>query len=332
MKIWAAKQTWLSKNAFAKAETLDKNKITRIAVIKHAALGDLIQTRPFLIEIRKAFPKAKIILSVVSNYMKGIPDDLIDEIHIAKGNEKKYGFRESLKSYKDLGDQDILFDLTATSRSFWITFFTKATLKVGFKHKGLERLLYDVAIPRAHYRFEAETFLEQANVLGVRHQWPLDYAYPLPEKIIETNYISYFATASTAEKCWPPELMAELINKSCEQYPNTQHILIPGLADWELETAKIIEKRVGNKENFSMSESGPKAISLICHAQAVVLNDTGMRNLAIAADTPTVCIYPISSHVFGYTPLFGKHKAVVNGETEPAKVGDVLNALNEIAG
>ena len=332
MKIWAAKQTWLSKNAFAKAEALDKNNVTRIAVIKHAALGDLLQTRPFLIEIRKAFPKAKIILSVVSNYMKGIPDDLIDGIHLAKGNEKKYTLRESLKSYKNLGEQDILFDLTATSRSFWITFFTKATLKVGFMHKGLHRLLYDIAIPRAHYRFEAETFLEQANVLGIRHQWPLEYNYPKPEKIVESNYISYFPTASTAEKCWPPELMAELIKKSCQQYPNTQHILIPGLADWELETAKMIKKIVGNKENFSMSESGAKAISLICHADAVVLNDTGMRNLAIAANTPTVCIFPITSHVFGYTPLFGKHKVVVNGENEPAKVDDVLNKLNEIIG
>lgn len=49
-----------------------------------------------------------------------------------------------------------------------------------------------------------------------------------------------------------------------------------------------------------------------------------MRNLAIAADTPTVCVYPITSHVFGYTPLFGNHKAVVAGETSPADVADAL--------
>jgi hypothetical protein len=45
--------------------------------------------------------------------------------------------------------------------------FTQATLKIDFIHKGLQRLRCDVAIPRAHYRFEVETFMEQLNVIGL---------------------------------------------------------------------------------------------------------------------------------------------------------------------
>lgn len=330
MKIWAAKQSWVSKHAAEKAASLDKNSVKRIAVIKHAALGDLLQLRPMLIALKEYFPNAEITLSVVTHYMTGIPEDLIDHLHVAKGNEKKYSFKESLKSYKSLGEQDILFDLTATSRSFWISYFTPATLKIGFMHKGLHRLLYDIAIPRAHYRFEAETFLEQANVIGVRHAWPLNYNYPVPDRIYEKPYIVYFPTASAPDKCWPPELMADLIKASCDKYPELDHLLLSGLQQWEFETAKSIANEVGEHNNFKLMESGPNAFSLICHASAVVINDTGMRHLAIVAGTPTVCIFPITSHVFGYTPLFGNHKAVVAAETGPALVSDVAQALDEI--
>ena len=61
-----------------------------------------------------------------------------------------------------------------------------------------------------------------------------------------------------------------------------------------------------------------------------MINDTGLRHLAIAAGTPTVCIFPVSPNVFGYSPLFGKHKAVVADETGPAPVVKVADALTEI--
>ena len=110
MKIWAAPQSWVSKHAREKAEKLNKNEVKKIAIIKHAALGDMLQVRPMLITLRKAFPNAQLTLSVVTNYMKGIPEDLIDHLHVAKGNDKKYDFKETLRSFKELGSQDILFD------------------------------------------------------------------------------------------------------------------------------------------------------------------------------------------------------------------------------
>ncbi|MFK5912914.1 MAG: glycosyltransferase family 9 protein [Woeseiaceae bacterium] len=330
MKIWAAKQTWVSKHAQEKVEKLDKNKITRIAVIKHAALGDLLQVRPMLITLKKAFPNAKLTLSVVSNYMKGIPEDLIDHLHVAKGNDKKYKFKEILQSYKELGYQDIVFDISATSRSFWITKLNPAGLKIGYIHKGLQRLLYDIAIPRSHYRFEAETFLEQVNTIGIQYEWPLRYDYAIPDKIYKKPYIVYFPTASTPDKCWPPKYMAELITNSCKKYPNIDHLLLSGLANWEAKTAQSISDDVGTHFNFKLLDAGPDDFSLVCHAEAIVINDTGLRHLAIVAGTPTVCIFPVSPNVFGYSPLFGNHQAVVADESGPAPVSKVTQAIDKI--
>lgn len=330
MNIWAAKQSWVSKHARKKAELLDKNKVTKIAVIKHAALGDLLQVRPMLITLKEAFPNAKITLSVVTNYMKGIPEDLIDHLHVAKGNEKKYPVKEILESFKDLGYQDIVFDISATTRSFWITKLNPAGLKIGYTHKNLHRLLYDVAIPRAHYRFEGETFLEQVNTIGLQFDWPLRYDYPIPERIYNNPYIVYFPTASVPDKCWPQEYMTDLIIEMCDKYPDIDHLLLSGLADWEKETAESIAKTVGIHANFKILTAGPDDISLICHAKAIVINDTGLRHLAIAAGTPTVCIFPMTPNVFSYSPLFGNHKAVVADESGPVSMLKVVNALNEV--
>lgn len=330
MKIWAAKQSWVSKNARKKADSLEKNKIKKIAVIKHAALGDLLQVRPMLITLREAFPNAEITLSVVTNYMKGIPEDLIDRIHIVKGNEKKYSVKESFSSIKELGYQDILFDISATTRSFWVTKLNPASLKIGYIHRSLHRLLYDVAIPRAHYRFEGETFLEQVNTIGLQFDWPLRYDYPIPERIYNNPYIVYFPTASTPDRCWPPEYMKKLLVEMIDKYPGLDHILLSGLADWEKEIAQSIANTVGTHSNFKVLPAGPDDISLICHANIIIINDTGLRHLAIAANTPTVGIFPMSPNVFGYSPLFGNHKAVVADESGPASASKVAQAIGEI--
>ena len=290
----------------------------------------MLQVRPMLITLRKAFPNAELTLSVVTNYMKGIPEDLIDHLHVAKGNDKKYGFKETLRSFKELGYQDILFDISATSRSFWVTKLNLAGLKIGYMHKSLHRLLYDIAIPRSHYRFEGETFLEQVNTIGIQYEWPLRYDYQIPDRVYKKPYIIYFPTASTPGRCWPAEYMTELVAKMCIKYPDIDHLLLAGLAEWEWAIAHAIAEKIGTPSNFKILKAGPDDFSLVCHAETIVINDTGLRHLAIVADTPTVCIFPISPNVFGYSPLFGNHKAVVADESGPAPVSKVADAIDEI--
>ena len=197
-------------------------------------------------------------------------------------------------------------------------------------HKNLHRWIFDIAIPRSYYRFEGETFLEQVNTIGIHFDWPLRYNYPIPVPVREKPYIVYFATASVADKCWPPEFMTELIKKSCKKYPNFDHVLISGLADWEVVIAKSMASKIKDKSNFFAIDAGPESFPLVCHAKAVVINDTGLRHLAIAAGTPTVCIFPLSPHIFSYSPLFGDHKAIVASEAGPAPVEEVEKALDAI--
>ena len=78
MKLWFDKGIWTRKNIEKKIKDLSFSDIKKIAILRHAALGDMVLTRSFIIEARKAFPNAVITLSIVSNYIRRIPEDQID--------------------------------------------------------------------------------------------------------------------------------------------------------------------------------------------------------------------------------------------------------------
>jgi ADP-heptose:LPS heptosyltransferase len=151
MKLWFNKGVWKRKNIDKRIENLSFSDIKKIAILRHAALGDMVLTRSFIIEARKAFPNALITLSIVSNYTRGVPEDLLDRVHIVHGSDNKnVSIKERIKRIKELGTQDIIFDLASSNRSTLTCLFTHATLKIGFPYrKSQAKLLYDIATPRS---------------------------------------------------------------------------------------------------------------------------------------------------------------------------------------
>ena len=59
MKLFFSKGAWASKKARERIKNLTMDDIKHIAVIRHSALGDMLLTRSFLFETRKAFKNAK---------------------------------------------------------------------------------------------------------------------------------------------------------------------------------------------------------------------------------------------------------------------------------
>jgi ADP-heptose:LPS heptosyltransferase len=314
MKLWIGKAAWASKRARALIEGLQPANITSIAVIKHGAFGDVVLTRPFLITLRDYFPHARISLSVASPDIRGIPIDLVDRVHVPPAmREGTNLFWKDLKNYKTLGTHDLLFDLTSSARSRWITFLNRALLKVGFISKsdlGLFcRFFYDVAVPRTEFKFEAETFLDQLNVLGLEHKWPLQFDVPKQERNTDEKYIAYFPAASVPDKCWHADGFIELISRLLSTGWSYNHIVLSGLQDWEKRRAEQIVQAFHGSGRVRIVYPGDKDLEIIGHAELVVSNDTGIRTYAIAAGIPTVGIF-FSTTPFRYSPRFGQHKVV----------------------
>jgi ADP-heptose:LPS heptosyltransferase len=325
MKIWSWKRNWVARRAAEKAAQLEFDKVKRIAVLKHAALGDLVLTRPFLITLRQYFPNAEITLSVAKHYMNGIPNELVDHVHVIHSKKDGKGIVTRWKEIRGLKQQDLLFDITAVSRTFWISKLTRAKLKIGFKHKLVHRLIYDVAVDRTAYKFEAETFMDQLLVLGMQYKWPLEFALNANPTPIEGNYIVYFPTASDNYKSWELHRFAELINELHTRYPQFKHVLLAGIADWERKICDKIEALINDKQNFLRIDGSEETFDIIAGASMLVSNDTGIRNLAIAYHTPTVCIF-ITTLPFTYAPRFDHHEIVFKAEGGQPEVKQVLDA------
>jgi ADP-heptose:LPS heptosyltransferase len=311
MKLWKEANTWQSNKASEKLAQIDTTDINNITVIKYAAFGDLLLLRPFLFELRKAFPQAKITLSVISHYLRGVPEDLVDHVHVVPSTKEKKSLFHTFKTYKELGPQDLLFDLTASTRSFILSLMTKAQFKIGFQYRSLHKFIYDFAIPRSTYRFEAGTFLEQLCPLGIEYEWPPRFEMQSSGLARDKSYIIYFPTASSPDKSWPADNFSSLIRSMANDYSQFEHIILSGISEWEKVVADSIMSSLPEIENVTLMEAGPDDQALIQGANLLVSNDTGIRHLGIALDTTTVCIF-FSTPPYRYWPRYGHHQVVYN--------------------
>ena len=169
-----------SKKAHKYLESISPNDIKTITVIRHAAIGDFVVMRPFLIELKNFFPNAIVTLSVLRTSMYGIPEDLVENIHImdkynVKNKTKKVGFFQRVKQAKELQEQDIIFDLTDSTLTVLLIFFAKAKLKVGYSYRAIRRIFYDIATLRSDFLVEASSVLQMLNILGAKTAIPLRY-------------------------------------------------------------------------------------------------------------------------------------------------------------
>ncbi|KAF0192015.1 MAG: glycosyl transferase family protein [Gammaproteobacteria bacterium] len=327
MKFWCKSGGWASRKAIRTLAGMTPADVRSVAVIRHAAMGDLVQVRPFLIETRRYFPNAGITLSLCSNYVRGAPDELADRIHVVYGSDRKdVAVSAQLRRARELGYHDLVFDLAATPRSFYLCLLTRAKLKIGFPYKAIQgRLFYDATVPRSDLRYETENMLDMLALLGHRWQYPPVFNMPGEPVVRDRPFIIYFPSASTPVKCWPHGHFAELITGMAAQYPDYEHIVLEGIAAWE-SVADIMDKtqHLANVTALKLDDLDG-TVALVKGASLVVANDTGIRNFAMACNVPTVGIFFVTP-VFRYWPRYGHHDVVFTPDGGVPDVDSVFAA------
>jgi len=330
MKLWFNKGVWKRKNIEKKLAPLSFLDIKKIAILRHAALGDMVLTRSFIIEARKAFPNATITLSIVSNYTRGTPEDLVDRVHVVYGSDNKnISINERYKRIKELGNQDIIFDLASSSRSTMTCLLNRATLKMGFPYRKFQaKLLFDIATPRSDLNFEGCDMMNMLNALGIKTAYP--HQYDLPGEALQRTrpYIIYFIGASTPDKVWPADRFSKLINVMSKDYPDHDHLILEGIQAWE--TADKILSPLQHTDNVDVikADTIDETVTVLKGADLVVSNDTGIRHLAIASETPTVGIF--FHDPYRYWPRFDIHDVAMPDENGPASTDEVHRCCTNI--
>src|SRR5690554_8226644 len=119
--------------------------------------------RPFLVELRRLFPEAHIVLATSSTYRYAAPEDLVDEVFV---QETRGSVVEHWRSLRGLERVDLLFDLADTSRSRLLTLMTPSAIKQGFPYRCVfNHLLFDVGQRRSNYHYESEMLLDVLKVI-----------------------------------------------------------------------------------------------------------------------------------------------------------------------
>ena len=290
----------------AKLAAIDPARVGTVAVIKHAALGDLVLSRAFLRDVRRHFPAARLTLGLSSNYLRGAPLDLVDATHVVQRGLRP---RAALANYRTFGTHEVVFDLTATARSRWLLLMNRPRLAVGLAGSRLDGRLYDITLPRTGFKYEAESFLDLLAAVGLDTSWPPDFAMPALPRPQPGPYVLYFATASTPGKCWPAGRFTELATTLAAARPDLDHVVMAGLADWERAIAAQVQAGLATTPRARVAAPEEDLAAWVGGAALVVSNDTGARNLAIAAGVPTVGLF-VDSTPFRYRPRFGRHEAL----------------------
>ena len=331
MKFWFTKGVWASKRAHKIIKSISPDQIEKIAVIRHAALGDMVLTRAFLVEARKAFPNAEITLSVVSNYMRGCPDDLVDRIHVIHSSGERASSRSKIKRIKELGPQDLIFDLAITNRSMKTCLLNEAKLKIGFPYRSIQaRLIYDVATCRSDLNFEVNDMLNQLHIFGIKTAYPHVYSMPGTALKRDRPYIVYFSGASTRYKCWPIDYFSALITRMLSTYPDHDHLILEGMNDWEKDNVRAILRPLTDVPNAGAirADTVEETTELLMGADLVVSNDTGIRHVAIVSGTPTVGIFFVDP--FRYWPRYDIHEIALPDVDGPPGVEEVYAMCKKV--
>lgn len=312
MYLWLwTKGGYTTKEARKRAEKISHEQVRSIALIRHGAIGDQVVLRPLIKELRELFPNASLTLSLIDSYQYGAPTDMVDRVHVVykKRNGKKTSTWDRFKQIKTLGEHDIIMDLSDSALSIWAVLLNKATFKMGFPYRAYRKYLFNIVLQRSDLFLETENMLHFAYVFGARGKRPYDYAFPVYQKEKTNPYICYFFSASMESKCWPKHLFTELIAKMAERYPNHKHVLMEGIGEHE-RADEMLEQLFQFKNVIKQTPLGLDDVYPFLGASTmVVANDTGVRNMAIAANAPTLGIFN-STSPFRYWPRDTIHDIV----------------------
>ncbi len=323
-----------SKEARKYLSTISPSDVKKITVIRHAAIGDFMNIRPFLIELREFFPNAKITLSVVRHYMYGIPEDLIDEVHVmsrydSSEKEKKASLFTRIKEARELPKQDIIFDLTDSTLTLFLIVLSQAKLKIGYPYRSIRRFFFDIATLRSDFVVEAQSVLHMLNILGAKTRTPLYYGYEKKYPKSDEKRIVYFAGASVENKCWEKNKFRSLIEKMSDEYKEYKHVILQGIG--ENEKFLDIYEPLKEKENVQLQEVLPieGAMQFLANSRCLVSNDTGVRNMGIALEIATIGVF-FMIPPFRYWPREEKHDCVFNIEYKSPDVDAVYESTKNL--
>lgn len=293
-------------------------------VIQTAFLGDLILSIPLFQEIKKQFPKDKLILVCKSGlgdfFLK---EKIIDQVYEVKKNDRG-SYKKIISQLNDLNIEN-LFCIHRSMRSQLTSLQIKAQRKIGFKSwLGFfifkDQVVFESSWPEALRQLKILTpinddiksrlaeknwhFLNQPD--GKGHLPPIPSTLrPLIENQMEKSQtgqlkkkVALFPGSVWATKKWTMEGYASVANSFLAE--GFQVYLMGGPDEKDL--CLSIQKLSLASEVLAGRLSIVQSIDFIKSCAAVIANDSAPTHMAASQNIPVVSIFGPTTLDFGFRP------------------------------
>ncbi len=295
---------------------------TRVVVIRFDEIGDLILTLPFLRELRRSMPNARIALVVRPALVNLV--ELCPHIDSVIPFAPKFGFRPgrlkalfslrrqvavALGGEPQLGilprfDADFsrgLLALLATGAQRRIGFSESATPEKAHADADTDQFLTHPIKPVCADMHELKRNLSLLTALGatagsdhlqlyISQQDKTKADALLASRPNGTRWIGLCAGASTERKRWPVERYATVARFILDHYPNTAVVVVGGPGDREA-GEQIVRELQGRGLNVAGDLALRETAAVLAKCGLYLGNDTGPMHIAAAVGVPIVAIY-----------------------------------------
>ncbi len=286
----------------------------KILIVKLGALGDVINTFPAVIRLKKHFNAeihwlvAPLSYPVVKNH------SCVDKA-ILFNRDRKHGWIQTIKAVKDTikiirnEKYDITFDFQRTLKSGFFCLTAKSSKKLGFDKKRCKEFTWLYPFTRitppnpCNTRHMLEQYLDFTDYLGIKKEkitWDIPRNTTCIKNLHESNlldkYIVLNIGATKKANLWPIEHFAALADLIHE---NTAfRCVLTGGGSTDDKRARLILKFAKKPIiNLVGKTDIMQLIEVIGKACEIVSCDTGPMHLAIALGKTTIALFGPSDPV-----------------------------------
>lgn len=275
----------------------------RILLIKPSAIGDVVHALPILNQLRKRWPKSQISWLVTpgcAGLLDGHPQ--LDEIILFERHRyaKLWRDPQALKELFQLTRQlrkrrfDLVVDLQGLFRSGWLTYQTRAPIRVGFANAREFAWLgytHRVAVETME-QHALERYLSVTDLLGCERE-PVEFVFATDAKdrAVAANltrgmerFALLFPGTNWPTKRWPAAHFAAMVEPLWQRF-GLRSIVGGSPAEAQLASQIRGATNLAGKTNLR------QLTALIERADLVISNDSGPMHIAAALGRPLVSLF-----------------------------------------
>lgn len=313
-----------------------KKGIDKILVIRFSSLGDIVLTTPVIGALKTKFPHSRIFFLTKAQYGDILRNDprIFSLIEFdPRGKHKGIaGFLKLIEKLRNY-DFDLLIDLHANLRSFFVRHLTKSKIKLKYNKRGLSRFLmvhFKFLKTRAVHTVDSYLGVLTKFQINIPNKNPLLFLNPedaefsdkflLGQKVEKDDIVvGVHPGARWETKRWDEDKFKRVCQDLIDRL-NCKIMLLGDAGDEEL--IENISKEISDARVIdAVGLPTGRFMSLIKRCDCLITNDSGPMHIARALQVPVVAIFGPTHPRLGFATVGSKNVVLcANVECSPCSL------------